>query len=57
MVRKKKITNFESYFDVFGRELKREEFEKFMNINAQHLLFVYSETSARNAFDSLRVHA
>ena len=35
----------------------REEFEKFMNINARHSVFVYSETSPRNAFDSLRVHA
>ena len=35
----------------------REEFEKFMNINARHSVFVYSETSSRNVFDSLRVHA
>ena len=34
-----------------------EEFEKFMNINARHSVFVYSETSSRNVFDSLRVHA
>ena len=34
----------------------REEFEKFMNINARHSVFVYSQTSPRNAFDSLGVH-
>ena len=28
-----------------------------MNINAKHSVFVYSETSPKNAFDSLPCHA
>ena len=35
----------------------REEFEKFMNINAIHSVFLDLETSLRNAFDSSQVHA